>query len=550
MGERSQGKLTLEELLHAANAPILDVSDAAIPDEPVSDLLRDLLGGAEEPRDDGGLLEQLQDLPRIPVAAAPPVGKPEERVNEPADGKPPAAEASGEQPAAELVHQGPLADAAPDEEPPLGAAPVEEPLANAVSEEPCALPPAGEPAAKQGEPPGQPGERPPRRLGRHAAGTSAGRARRREAERQQAASLSAPEAPKQSDPSSQLAVEPITQPAPAPQQEPTAPQREHALQCESAPKGEARPAPAPLTLSDLTEGVETFPAPVSSTAETPSRHDARGAQLRALRQQLERRMRDLAAGEPPTSHERVRRETPASSASADKPRLTTDAPSAASGTAAHRPPKGPAHARPAKCTPSRSRRLKVAAATVGVLVLVAVFATASGLAGAPFGFPSLPGDAADSATPSETDAGGASPEGKNNSAAPGSPGKSKNESEKESSAGKAGVPSTENRSGTVVYRYVASSADGEGCTVIETVRFGRDGFCETSTMEASFAEESESEAFLEALRRDYGSAFQDGAAEGSTATATLDVSANKLDREAYEDALRDSVQDLSIVRKS
>ena len=83
MGERSQGKLTLEELLHAADAPILDVSDGAMPDEPVSDLLRDLLGGgADESRDDGGLLEQLQDLPRIPVAAAPSEEKPEERADD------------------------------------------------------------------------------------------------------------------------------------------------------------------------------------------------------------------------------------------------------------------------------------------------------------------------------------------------------------------------------------------------------------------------------------------------------------------------------------
>lgn len=641
MGERSQGKLTLEELLHAAGAPILDVSDGAMPDEPVSDLLRDLLGGgADESRDDGGLLEQLQDLPRIPVAAAPSEEKPEERADEPAAGEPPAGHASGKQPAAEPAVERSLAGTVPVEAPLTNAMPFEDsqaakpasdessgdlpaddpngessagaPPADTVSfgkspageesagapsadgsptrgqpaeelspkasteelpvepavelrerpaeertrkrvsaKEPCTSSPVEKPAAKQGEPTGQSSERPSRRLGRHAAGTSASRARRREAERQQAVSRSALESPKQPEPSFQLALEPISPSEPAPQSPAAAAQREHASQRETVPKDEARLASAPLTLSDLTAAVEPLPSPASAAApEQPRRPDARGAQLRALRQQLERRMRDLAAGETSTPCERIRRETLATGNAANKMR-----PAAASENAADRPSKGPAHARPTKCAPSRSRRLKVAAATAGVLVLVAFLATAFGLAGAPFGFPSLPGDTVFSTAPSETDAGGAVSEGRTGSAAGDS---SSDEAKGESgsgspaSSGKAGAPqtATEDRSGTVVYRYTALSADGMGSTVVETVRFGRDGLCETSTMEAAFADGLEAEAFLETLRRDYGPAFEDGATEGSTATATLDVSANKLDREAYEDALRDSVEDLSIVRKS
>ena len=196
----------------------------------------------------------------------------------------------------------------------------------------------------------------------------------------------------------------------------------------------------------------------------------------------------------------------------------------------------PAHARPSK-RPARRLRLKIALATAGVLMLVVVGIGAASLlapGGDGEGLVAASGDGAsgEGAAARDTQAPADS--------ASGGPG----------SSGKAGAPATEDRSGTVVYRYMAPSADGEGRSVVETVRFGRDGLCEKTTMEATFADESEAAAFIDALRRDYGSAFEDGAAEGASATATLDVSANKLDREAYEDTLRESVQDLSLVKKS
>lgn len=119
-----------------------------------------------------------------------------------------------------------------------------------------------------------------------------------------------------------------------------------------------------------------------------------------------------------------------------------------------------------------------------------------------------------------------------------------------SSRGGAASPADEDRSGTVVYRYVVGLGDDDERTVVETVRFGRDGRCETSDLEATLADVTAAAAFLEALERDYGSALQHSSAQGATVKATLDVSANKLDREKYEDVLRDSVDDLSIVSKS
>lgn len=105
-------------------------------------------------------------------------------------------------------------------------------------------------------------------------------------------------------------------------------------------------------------------------------------------------------------------------------------------------------------------------------------------------------------------------------------------------------------SGTVVYRYTASGSDGEERPTVETVSFGRDGLCETSTIEVELSDAEAAQAFVEGLERDFGSAYREGSAEGATARATVDVSANRLDREAYEDELRVSVEDLAIVKKS
>lgn len=111
-------------------------------------------------------------------------------------------------------------------------------------------------------------------------------------------------------------------------------------------------------------------------------------------------------------------------------------------------------------------------------------------------------------------------------------------------------PSTEDRSGTVAYRYVAEDDTEGDRTVTETVEFGKDGLCEKSLMEVEFASNEAAEAFAAGIRRDYGSAALSVEVDGTRVRAEIDASSNGLDREAYEDALRDSVRDLTILKKS
>ena len=65
-----------------------------------------------------------------------------------------------------------------------------------------------------------------------------------------------------------------------------------------------------------------------------------------------------------------------------------------------------------------------------------------------------------------------------------------------------------------------------------------------------FADAQAAQAFLADLKQDYGSSLKEGEASGASAFAVVDVSANRLDREQYEDELRVSVEDLAIVRKT
>lgn len=106
------------------------------------------------------------------------------------------------------------------------------------------------------------------------------------------------------------------------------------------------------------------------------------------------------------------------------------------------------------------------------------------------------------------------------------------------------------RAGEVVYRYVLGGGSNAECSVTETVQFGEDGLCRISTLEAAFSEGRAAETYLASIKRDYGSSFETGSVEGSCALVTVDVSSSALDREGYEDALRNSVRDLTIVKKS
>lgn len=104
-------------------------------------------------------------------------------------------------------------------------------------------------------------------------------------------------------------------------------------------------------------------------------------------------------------------------------------------------------------------------------------------------------------------------------------------------------------SGTVVYRYVTDNATGADCTITETVTFGQSGLCETSSMEVRLADEGSAQVFAQAMQRDYGPGAV-VSVDGTTVRAELAIGSNALDREAYEDALRASVRDLTIVKKS
>ena len=106
------------------------------------------------------------------------------------------------------------------------------------------------------------------------------------------------------------------------------------------------------------------------------------------------------------------------------------------------------------------------------------------------------------------------------------------------------------QSGSVTYRYLTVTAAGEERRTTETVTFGKDGFCATSTLEVQLADAEAVDEFLSELERDFGSSCKEREAQGANARAVIDVSANKLDRERYEDALRVSVEDLTIVKKS
>ena len=106
------------------------------------------------------------------------------------------------------------------------------------------------------------------------------------------------------------------------------------------------------------------------------------------------------------------------------------------------------------------------------------------------------------------------------------------------------------RSGEVVYRYALKGSDGETRSVTETVAFGKDGMCETSSLEVELPDEAIAQTYLADLERDFGSALEKGEADGAVVRAVVDVSSNGLDREGYEDALRVSVDDLAIVKKT
>ena len=506
MTEESRSTLTLDELLHAADASASVASDHSPASEPVSPLLLDLLGGKpEEPVSEGPVveavdvdLEQFENLPRIPAS------------------RKASLEALPDRPAAMEGPSQPAEDAAagaglPDEETMADNAgkPTEDAGQHAedtVAEE--AERPVEEEAVLDGELPGEPAEEP----------------------------SALPLAEKALGPTEPEDEPPVARPF----DQPAACEADRPVSCDNEPI-DAQPQVLSVRSHSDQPAAERAKKPVPATP-SPAVGPARDDQLRALRQQLERRMKTVATTDA----------TPSTGQAADRREPRTDTPIAAGEPASdpknestgswpispRKLAKGPAHARPQELWKLDGLRLKAALATVLVLVLIAVpLAVAAQLAE-----PSSPdqGPDASSAALVEKPDDRPSTSGRASEAATGGA----------DANGKRTPGSEEDRSGTVVYRYATQMADGEQRTVTETVRFGKSGLCEMSTMEATFADSDAADAFIDVLRRDYGPAFSEGTVEGSSARATLDIAAHKLDREEYEDALRDSVEDLSIIKKS
>lgn len=109
--------------------------------------------------------------------------------------------------------------------------------------------------------------------------------------------------------------------------------------------------------------------------------------------------------------------------------------------------------------------------------------------------------------------------------------------------------SNADQSGTVVYEYTATTSDGVAYKVNDTVTFNAEGKCQSTHMVLGFPDEAACADFLENLQRDYGSAYALDSQEGANATVTIDITSLKLDREEYEDALRYSVEDLTVLKK-
>lgn len=146
---------------------------------------------------------------------------------------------------------------------------------------------------------------------------------------------------------------------------------------------------------------------------------------------------------------------------------------------------------------------------------------------------------------------GMAPSAEQSSAAQGSSGSGQASSAAASSNRSSSSRSSSNadQSGTVIYEYTATTSDGVGYTVNDTVTFGADGKCQTTHMVVGFPDAAACDDFLANLERDYGSNYALDSHDGANATVTIDISSLKFDREEYEDALRYSVEDLTVLKK-
>lgn len=112
--------------------------------------------------------------------------------------------------------------------------------------------------------------------------------------------------------------------------------------------------------------------------------------------------------------------------------------------------------------------------------------------------------------------------------------------------GESEEPVAKDTSYSVVYSYSTQAYGSSGLTVTETVSFGADGLCETTSMRAVFSDEESAKTFHESISMNYGSDCLEAAVSGTTVTAVIDISAIGMTQQQYEDALRGSVEGLTV----
>lgn len=512
MSDEQQGTLTLDALLGlsgGASSGAANVDEHAL--EPASDLLLDLMGAAPDPSDVPLTLETLPTLPKIPLAS--PIDLPRPASEPETESEPESAPAPDPARASEPV-----------------AKPVPDPASNHVSDSrpvsadgrrsdrvKCVTADQAARAKASAD-----SEMAPVRKGKHANGRVKERAfggKHAARATQETLAKSADETPSRKRVIASASAAPALEAAPTPAVATAS--TPATLVAETA--SEVVPAPTPEA--------DSAPRPTPATIPSPRSKDSRLARLNALSRKLESEI--IAASD-------VADEPPAKRAKSDLPLPEwSKSGEQASPMFEERPHSISEGMKEGMLEHCRIVRIKIAAGIVASLLLVAlVLGAATQCSG--------PGDAGDApqAAPVETSS---SSEASDPGA--GQPGRSEGQAE---SAGQKDAPSTpsEDRSGTVVYRYVTTDAAGNGQTVTESVHFGANGLCETSAMEVEFGGAEEAEAFAESVRRDYGSAVRVVEVDGTNVHAEIDASMNRLDREAYEDALRSSVRDLAIVKKS
>lgn len=118
-----------------------------------------------------------------------------------------------------------------------------------------------------------------------------------------------------------------------------------------------------------------------------------------------------------------------------------------------------------------------------------------------------------------------------------------------SSSSGSSTSSANNLAGVVVYQYTAKLPTGITYTAEETVTFNAAGEGEFVTTKMEFPDEESCKSYTDSQKKDYGANYTIDEIDGATATVTVNISGLHQDREAYEMSLRNSVEDLVVLKK-